>query len=52
LRPYANLSKSLRVTLLILLLAFFAHAPDRVRSYAWGRRLPPCKPPTAPENTP
>jgi len=39
--------------LVILLSAFFAHAPDRVRSYAWGRALRPCKPaaPTQ-ENTP
>lgn len=29
--------------LVILLSAFFAHAPDRVRSYAWGRPLRPCK---------
>lgn len=28
----------------ILLSAFFAHAPDRVRSYAWGRKLRPCVP--------
>lgn len=29
--------------LIILLSAFFAHAPDRVRSYAWGRKVRPCK---------
>jgi len=29
--------------LVILLSAFFAHAPDRVRSYAWGRPVRPCK---------
>ncbi len=29
--------------LVILLSAFFAHAPDRVRSYAWGRKVRPCK---------
>ena len=28
--------------LVILLSAFFAHAPDRVRSYAWGRPVRPC----------
>lgn len=28
---------------IILLSAFFAHAPDRVRSYAWGRKVRPCK---------
>lgn len=27
----------------ILLSAVFAHAPDRVRSYAWGRKVRPCK---------
>jgi len=27
--------------LIVLLSAFFAHAPDRVRSYAWGRKLRP-----------
>lgn len=35
-----------RVTLfvlIILLSAFFAHAPDRVRSYAWGRAVRRCK---------
>lgn len=30
--------------LVILLSAFFAHAPDRVRSYGWGRTTRPCKP--------
>ncbi len=30
--------------LVILLSAFFAHAPDRVRSHVWGRPLRPCKP--------
>jgi hypothetical protein len=29
--------------LVVLLSAFFAHAPDRVRSHAWGRPLRPCK---------
>ncbi len=29
--------------LIILLSALFAHAPDRVRSYAWGRKVWPCK---------
>ncbi|MGQ9862818.1 MAG: hypothetical protein ACUVSD_12525 [Thiobacillaceae bacterium] len=29
--------------LIILLSAFFAHAPDRVRSWAWGRKVQPCK---------
>lgn len=29
--------------LVILLSALFAHAPDRVRSYAWGRKVLPCK---------
>lgn len=29
--------------LVIVLSAFFAHAPDRVRSYAWGRRARACK---------
>lgn len=29
--------------LVVLLSAFFAHAPDRVRSYAWGRAVRPCK---------
>lgn len=32
--------------LIILLSAFFAHAPDRVRSYAWGRKAHPSKPVT------
>lgn len=27
--------------LVILLSAFFAHAPDRVRSYVWGRAIRP-----------
>lgn len=30
--------------LVIALSAFFAHAPDRVRSYAWGRPARPCRP--------
>jgi hypothetical protein len=39
--------------LVILLSAFFAHAPDRVRSYAWGRAARPCKTTvTIQENTP
>jgi hypothetical protein len=29
--------------LVILLSAFFAHAPDRVRSYAWGHPVRHCK---------
>lgn len=29
--------------LIVLLSAFFAHAPDRVRSYTWGRNVWPCK---------
>jgi len=29
--------------LIILFSALFAHAPDRVRSYAWGRKLRACK---------
>lgn len=29
--------------LVILLSAFFAHAPDRVRSYDWGRKIGSCK---------
>lgn len=29
--------------LIILLSTFFAHAPDRVRSHAWGRKVRPCK---------
>ncbi len=29
--------------LIILLSAFFAHAPDRVRSYAWGRKARSCR---------
>lgn len=28
--------------LLILFSAVFAHAPDKVRSYAWGRKMRPC----------
>ena len=28
--------------LVIALSGFFAHAPDRVRSYAWGRAVRPC----------
>lgn len=28
--------------LVIILSGFFAHAPDRVRSYAWGRAVRPC----------
>jgi len=28
--------------LAIILSGFFAHAPDRVRSYAWGRAVRPC----------
>ncbi len=28
--------------LAIVLSGFFAHAPDRVRSYAWGRKVRPC----------
>ncbi len=35
--------------LVVLLSAFFAHAPDRVRSYAWGRRVRLCK--TLPEKS-
>lgn len=39
--------------LIILLSAVFAHAPDRVRSYAWGRTVRPCKAVTTPiENKP
>jgi hypothetical protein len=29
--------------LVIVLSAIFAHAPDRVRSYAWGLKVRPCK---------
>lgn len=29
--------------LIIALSAFFAHAPDRVRSYGWGRPVQSCK---------
>lgn len=29
--------------LVILLSAIFAHAPDRVRSFSWGRAVRPCK---------
>ena len=28
--------------LVIVLSGFFAHAPDRIRSYAWGRKVRPC----------
>ncbi|MGQ9751611.1 MAG: class I SAM-dependent methyltransferase [Thermoanaerobaculaceae bacterium] len=38
--------------LAILLSAFFAHAPDRVRSWAWGRKVQPCKTATPSQRKP
>lgn len=40
-RPFLFLS-------VIVWSAFFAHAPDRVRSYAWGRNVPGCREPSGP----